>query len=148
SAATASPAPVSANLNVPLLALKTPNRPGVRLAWVFGTVTDRLNRPAAAGLRIVATLSSPAGPGSACLGTGTTQDVYWTPKTPGAQPVNVKGFYLIGIEIAKECQDTRVMFELSGAGGGSQGDITPAPLEVTSPPYGRPYHRNLVLTGQ
>lgn len=138
--------PVSANMTAPMLALRTTNRPGVRLVWFYGTVTDHLNRPAPAGLRIVASPDTSTSPGNSCLGTGTTQDLFWTPKTPGAQPLNVKGFYLIGVEMSAECQDKVVLFELRGADVGSQATITPQFVPLDTPPYGLPNRKNLVLT--
>lgn len=140
--------PVSTNMTAPMAALRTTNRPGVRLVWFYGTVTDNRNRPAAAGLRIVASPDTSTSPGNSCLGTGTTQDLFWTPKTPGAEPLNVKGFYLIGIEMSAECQDKVVLFELrgAGAGAGGQGTIVPQFVPVDTPPYGLPSRKNLVLT--
>lgn len=137
--------PVSANMTAPMLALKTTNRPGVRLAWFYGTVTDHLNRPAAAGLRIVASPDTSSSSGTSCLGTGTTQDLFWTPKAQGAQPLNVKGFYVIGVEMSAECQDKVVLFELRGAVAGSQGSIIPQYVPLNTPPYGLPNHKDLVL---
>jgi hypothetical protein len=133
--------PISANMSAPMLALRTTNRPGVRLAWFYGTVTAAGGRPAPAGLRIVASPDTSVHAGNSCLGTGLTQDLFWTPKTPGAQPLNVKGFYVIGIEMAAECQDRVVQFELRGAG------VTPQYVLVETPEYGRPNHKNLVLWG-
>jgi hypothetical protein len=135
----------SVNMTAPMLALRTPNRPGVRLVWFYGTVTDHLNRPAVPGLRIIASPDSTTSRDNSCLGTGVTQDLFWTPKTPGAQPLNVKGFYVIGVEMAAECQDKVVGWLLRGTGDSSQGAITPQYVPLQSPPYGLPNHKNLVL---
>jgi hypothetical protein len=131
---------------VPMLALRITDRPGVRLVWFYGTVTGLTYRPAAPGLRTVASLDTSTNPGSSCVGTGITEDVFWTPKTPGAQSLNVKGFYVIGVEMSAECQDKVVLFTLSGAGGASsQGTIAPQEAPVNTPPYGLANRRNLVF---
>jgi hypothetical protein len=136
---------VPADLNVPLAALKTSlKQSGVRLVWFYGTVTDALNRPAAPGLRIMASVGAPFGT-TACTGIGPTQDVYWTPTTPGAQPVNVKGFYLIAVEIDPKCQDKPITFALNSLGSSSQGRVITADAVVNTPPYGVANRRNLVL---
>ena len=143
SAASSAPGgpPVSANMTAPMLALRTPYRPSVPLVWFYGTVTDQLNRPAPAGLRIVASPDTSTSPGNSCVGTGVTQDLFWTPKTPGAQPLNVKGFYVVGIERSAECQDKVVLFELRGTAG----TITPQLVPLNTPPYALPNRKNLVL---
>ncbi|HSB54346.1 MAG TPA: hypothetical protein VLD58_08315 [Gemmatimonadales bacterium] len=136
--------PVPTDMTAPMLALRTSNRPGVRLVWFYGTVTDPRSRPAPVGIRIVASPDTSVSAGNSCLGTGLTQDLFWTPKTPGAQPLNVKGFYVIGIEMAAECQDMVTLFQLRGAGG-SPGTVTPQTVLVDTPPYGLPSRKNLVL---
>jgi len=94
--------------------------------WFTGTVQDAYGRPTVAGTQVSAQAN-----GAPCQGAGKTEDLYWVPQAPNAQPVGIRGFYFIPVEMAAGCADKLLIFRITVAGSPNV-----QMMSVSTPPYG------------
>lgn len=124
------------NLSVTRAALRTNlTQGGVRLVWISGIVTDSHARTAPDGTPVTAEAV-----GASCRGTAQTKDLLWVPKFDQAHPVGALGYYVLGIEMTKDCVDRPVTLRVHADGSSDVHTV-----QINTPPYGGESVLNLAI---